>query len=240
MVNKSANRSWAAVLVFIGLAIVAIQLGFWQWGRADEKQAMVALRAQRMAPMVLGSANSPMGFRPDLNAQALDQQVVVLQGQWIHQASIALDNRAWEGRAGVHVLTPMRLADGSHIWVNRGWMAKAPGVLQIEIPQAEDAKAVEGLALASVMKRMELAKEDTLSRKGNVWQNFDWAASRQRIDDRVWPVIVWQSSSSSDGLLRKLPEVTNDVPKHLGYAAQWFLLALLCLYFAWRLRPNKR
>ena len=31
-----------------------------------------------------------------------------------------------------------------------------------------------------------------------------------------------------------------DVPKHMGYAAQWFLLTALALFFAWRLRPRSR
>lgn len=239
MVNKSVGRSWAGVVVFLGLAVAAIQLALWQLGRADEKQAMIDQRAGRQAAIEIGSPGTKMAWRLDQSAQQLDQQAVLLRGRWAHEASIALDNRSWEGRAGVHVLTPMRLSDGSHVWVNRGWMAKAPGLGQVEIPRAEDAAAIEGVALASVMRRMELAQEDPLTRQGNVWQNFDWDVSRQRIGDPVWPVIVWQTSPSGDGLLRKLPEVTSDVPKHLGYALQWVLLSLLCLFFAWRLRPRK-
>ena len=239
MVNKSLGRSWAAVLVFLALAIVGVQLAFWQLGRADEKQAMIDQRADRKAPIEIGRKASKMVWSPDLNPQDLDQQAVVLQGQWINDASIALDNRAWEGRAGVHILTPMRLADGSHVWINRGWMAKAPGLIQAAIPPAEDGRAIEGVALASVMKRMELARQDPQTHEGNVWQNFDWELSRQRVSGRVWPVIVWQTSPAGDGLLKKVPEVTSDVPKHLGYALQWALLSVLCLYFAWRLRPKK-
>lgn len=239
MVNKSAGRSWAAVIVFLGLSVAAIQLALWQLGRADEKQAMIDQRSERRAPIEIGSKESTLRWSPDLNPQVLDQQAVVLQGQWLNDASIALDNRAWEGRAGVHILTPMRLADGSHVWINRGWMAKAPGLTQVQIAPAEDAKAIEGIALASVMKRMELAKQDPRTQGGNVWQNFDWELSRQRVNGRVWPVIVWQTSPAGDGLLKKVPEVTSDVPKHLGYALQWALLSVLCLYFAWRMRPKK-
>jgi cytochrome oxidase assembly protein ShyY1 len=53
----------------------------------------------------------------------------------------------------------------------------------------------------------------------------------------TWPVIVWQTSENGDGLRRRVPEVTGDVPKHLGYALQWFLMGLVALFFAWRLRP---
>ena len=35
-----------------------------------------------------------------------------------------------------------------------------------------------------------------------------------------------------------LPEVASDVPKHLGYALQWFLMSAVALFFAWRLKPR--
>lgn len=230
-------RAWAAVIVFLGLAATAIQLGLWQLSRADEKQAMIDLRIGRQTPAALGGAESP--WRNGIAARDLDQQRVLLTGKWLHSSSIALDNRAWEGRAGVHVLTPMVLPDSSRVWVNRGWMPKPPGVNQVAIPAAADATRLEGLALASIMKRIELGKQDPSQGVDNVWQNFDWQASGQRIgDDRVWPVIVWQITETSDGLLRRLPEVADDVSKHLGYATQWFLICLACLFFAFRLRPR--
>ena len=231
-------RAWAAVIVFLGLAATAIQLGLWQLGRADEKQAMIDLRVSRQTPAALGSPESP--WKKGIAAQDLDQQRVVLTGKWLHSASIALDNRAWEGRAGVHVLTPIVLPDSSRVWVNRGWMPKPPGVNQVAIPAAADPVRLEGLALASLMRRIELGKQGPGQGAENVWQNFDWQASQRRIgDDRVWPVIVWQITETSDGLLRRLPEVADDVSKHLGYAAQWFLICLACLFFAFRLRPRR-
>ncbi len=231
-------RAWAAVIVFLGLAATAIQLGLWQLGRADEKQAMIDLRADRQAPAALGSPDRP--WRVGIGPLDLDQQRVMLTGKWLLAESVALDNRAWEGRAGVHVLSPLVLPDASRVWVNRGWMPKLPGINQVAIPAAADAVRLEGLALASVMKRMELGKQAPGRAADNVWQNFDWQASQQRIgDDRVWPVIVWQITETSDGLLRRLPEVEDDVSKHLGYAAQWFLICLACLFFAFRLRPHR-
>ncbi|MFM7965017.1 MAG: SURF1 family protein [Betaproteobacteria bacterium] len=231
-------RAWAAVIVFLGLAATAIQLGLWQLSRADEKQAMIDLRIGRQTPVALGGPESP--WNNGIAVQYLDQQRVVLTGKWLHSSSIALDNRAWEGRAGVHVLTPIVLPDSSRVWVNRGWMPKPPGVNQVAIPAAADGTRLEGLALASVMKRIELGKQDPSQGADNVWQNFGWQASQQRIgDDWVWPVIVWQITETSDGLLRRLPEVGDDVSKHLGYATQWFLICLACLFFAFRLRPRR-
>lgn len=236
--NSRSRRGWAAFVVALILAAVAVRLGLWQLGRADEKQALMDLRASRTSAVVLGAPNTEFAWRADLNASALDQSPVILRGQWRIPASIALDNRAWEGRAGAHVLTPFQLTDGSVVWVNRGWMPKPPGVQVVDIPAAPPATEITGVALASVMRRLELSGDTNTLRQGNVWQNFDWVAAAQRLPANTWPVIVWQTSENPDGLLRKLPDVSSDVPKHLGYAAQWFCLAALALFFGWRLRPT--
>ena len=156
----------------IALAVLAIALGVWQLGRASDKQAMMDLRSARQDAFMLGRE---LRWRTDIKSEMLDQQRVTLQGQWLGDASVALDNRAWEGRPGVHVLTPMRLADGSLVWVNRGWAPKAPGVTEFRIPQPDTKAAlIEGVALASVMRRMELSSDPASLRQGNLWQNFDW------------------------------------------------------------------
>lgn len=239
MVNKTRGlRRWAAVLIAVALALVAIRLGFWQLGRADEKRTMSDLRKERTMPIAMGAASSKESWHPGIAADDLDQQRVVLTGQWLHAASVALDNRALDGRAGVHVLTPLKLSDGSMVWVNRGWMPKAPGVSAIDMPKANNPAGLAGVAMTSAMRRMELSSDVQALRQGNVWQNFDWQAARERVGGNVWPVIVWQSADNGDGLMRRLPEVTDDVPKHLGYAAQWFLMAVVALFFGWRLRPR--
>lgn len=239
MVTKShAGARWLAVVVAVGLAVTAVNLGVWQLGRADEKQQLMDRRALRTEPLLLGQAPGAGLWSSAVTADALDQQHVVLRGQWLHDRSVALDNRAWDGRAGVHVLTPLQLGDHSIVWVNRGWMEKAPGLQAVAFPSAPPAADLAGVALASVMRRLELTRDETGLRQGAVWQNFDWESAAKRVGGRVWPVIVWQTGDNQDGLLRRLPEVSSDVPKHLGYAAQWFLLATVALFFGWRLRPR--
>ncbi len=229
------TRSWIASIVALSLALVAISLGFWQLGRADEKRDMIAKAQARLVPIELGKA---LRWQQGLVANSLDQQRVMLSGTWVFEKTVALDNRGWQGQAGVHVLTPLQLADGSLVWVNRGWQAKAPAAPLGDSVRAADPQGLEGMALASVMKRMELSSDPQALRSGNLWQNFDWAAAQARVPGNIWPVIVWQIQDNGDGLKRALPDVKDDVSKHHGYAVQWFLMSLAALFFAWRLRPQ--
>ena len=244
MVNKKTGVGlWRATIVFTLLAAIAISLGIWQLGRAAEKRAIIDAGANRASEMGIGQQEALWNSR--LTAADLDQQSIVLNGRWLITQSIALDNRSLDGRFGVHVLTPLQLADGSVVWVNRGWMPSRPGQSQApDLQPLPDAVNLAGVAQASVMRRMELSSNTAALRASNLWQNFDWDAATDRLakagleSRRVWPVIVWQSGDNADGLVRRIPQVSNDPPKHLGYAAQWFLMAVVALFFAWRMRPR--
>lgn len=235
MLNKSG-----AVLVALALAATAAALGVWQLNRAEEKAGLMAARAEREKPIRIGAERPLASLGADFS---LDQQRVELIGRWLFERTIFLDNRSWQGRLGVHVLTPLQLRDGSVVWVNRGWIEKPPGVItppdppKVRDPEGSSAAAaLEGVAMDSVMRRMELSTDPERLRQGSIWQNFDWEIARQRVPLPTWPVIVWQTSDNQDELRRALPEVASDVPKHQGYALQWFLMSAVALFFAWRLR----
>jgi surfeit locus 1 family protein len=244
MVNKKTGAGlWRATIIFTLLAAIAISLGIWQLGRAAEKRAIIDAGVNRVSAMKIGQQGA--SWAPALTSAELDQQQVTLDGRWLIAQSIALDNRSLDGRFGVHVLTPLQLADGSVVWVNRGWMPSRPGQSQAPpLPRVPDAASLSGVAQASVMRRMELSSDAAALRASNLWQNFDWDAAAARLAQaglesrRVWPVIVWQSGENADGLIRRIPQVSNDPPKHLGYALQWFLMAVVALFFAWRMRPR--
>src|ERR1700740_2427469 len=89
-------RLWALALG-IALCAAGIALGRWQSGRADAKRA-AAHSAQR----------------------------IVVHGEFLPERSVLLDNKLRHGRAGYEVVTPLRLAEGIHVLVNRGWIEASP------------------------------------------------------------------------------------------------------------------
>lgn len=249
--------SWACLF----LAGLALTLGVWQWGRGLEKAAL----AEKAS--LLGAVSAGVGavvwapgaesarWREDSLASDMDRRVAKLVGRWLPGKTIYLDNRAHDGVPGVHVLTPIELADGSIAWVNRGWARKAPGQAERRLrefelgelfgPLSADSKVtLEAVAMASLMRRLELQSAEATLRSGALWQNFDptaaanWLTGSMTSDPaRSWPVIFWQTSEVADDLIRRIPTPNReDVAKHEGYAIQWWLMALVALVFGWRLR----
>lgn len=249
-----------AALFCFALAILGLVLAHWQWGRAQFKEQQI----ERAAPT--GSLDSATGTPPlvgspgfswsnDRSADSLDQKTYRLQGaQWITGSQIFLDNRALNGRAGVHVLTAARLTDGSIAWINRGWAPKMPGSqgptaepfirASVHLPnQASLDRGFEVVAHKSLMRRVELSENDAVLRQGALWQNFDERAASELLkrllpDDavQVWPAIFWAAAPLEDGLVQQPPRLAqDDVAKHYGYAFQWVLLTLVALFFAWKL-----
>ena len=249
-----------AVLVCFGLALLGLVLAHWQWSRAQYKEQQIE-RATQTNSLGSGSETSTVLGGPgllwsqDKTADSLDQKTYRIEGgEWIVGSQIFLDNRALNGRAGVHVLTALRLEDGSVAWVNRGWASKMPGsqgpsaepfIRAVVHPpnQATLEQGFEVVAHQSLMRRVELSENDEVLRQGALWQNFDAKAADEWLGRllpndtlRVWPVIFWATSSPEDGLVQQPPRLAqDDVAKHYGYAFQWVLLTLVALFFAWKL-----
>jgi surfeit locus 1 family protein len=52
------------------------------------------------------------------------------------------------------------------------------------------------------------------------------------LDRPLQPIVILMTDAdASDGLVRDWPELPNKAPMHKGYAAQWFLMAVVLLAF---------
>ena len=243
--------------------VLTVMLGNWQVRRALYKtdlQAVLDAAAQRPAEAVAASAalREPAdkeGAGRDVGpAQAVERgQRVVLNGEWLASATVFLDNRTHAGRAGYHVLTPLRLADGSGVvLVNRGWVAAdADRTVLPEVALAPAQVTLEARVHVPEADAFTLAKAGQIE-AGRVWQAVDLSHLAARADVSLplcsasgagsaclasW--LALQSSDSADGLVRDWPLPAAGIDRHRGYAFQWYCLAALgaalTAGYAWRL-----
>jgi surfeit locus 1 family protein len=195
-------RVWALALAAAGCAAF-ILLGNWQTRRADEKRA--------------------------LGAQ-MESRRVSLAGVFLPQHTVFVDNRVRKGRPGYEVLTPLRLTDGRHVLVNRGWIAAAPtrDVLPA-VTTPDRALRMDGFALDRLPHVFRIEEK---GRPGKVRQSVEVGAFSKEIGLALEPRIVEQHTGPEDGLLRDWPRPDSGVEKHQAYALQWYSLAALAVILA--------
>lgn len=236
---KRRLNPWIA-LAALGMTLLTARLGVWQLDRAEQKLALQRTQAERAAMPVLTADALPR--RTD-GVEPLVQRRARLQGRWLADATVALDNRPMAGRTGFYVVTPLQLADGTAVLVQRGWIPRdlqeRTRLAPFATPEGE--QTVEGRIAPRVPRLYELGEAGT----GTVRQNLDLDAFalERRLTLRPW-VLIQDSPAGSgpDGLQRDWPAVASGVDKHHGYAFQWFALSALTIgLFVWFqfLRPAR-
>jgi surfeit locus 1 family protein len=221
-----------ALGVVLGLTLF-VTLGLWQSGKGERLQADLSQRAHRNQ---LGAL--PVGIAL-VDAQALRDAPIVVQGEFEPQFQIFLDNRQHLGQPGLQVLTPLRLHGGdTRILVNRGWVAW-PGGVRGALPVLSTPlgpQQITGLAFVPSTKKFLLMPE--LVEANHLWARLDLARFAERIQAPLQPVVLQQTSPAPDGLVRQWEPPPDRVAMHRGYAFQWFGMAVALVIFylmaSWR------
>lgn len=218
-------RRWIVLLAtLVGVAVTA-RLGVWQLARAAQKQALQASIEQRGALPPLPQAE--LAGTADA-APAQRHRLTALTGRWLADRTVFLDNRQMDGRPGFFVLTPLELAPGDAVIVQRGWAprdrldrARLPAV-----PTPTDAPVrVAGRIVGPPAALYSFGADGP----GVLRQNLDLAAYSQEIGValRPWSLQQQAEGAPDDGLARRWSAPAVDIHKHHGYAFQWFALATL-------------
>jgi surfeit locus 1 family protein len=259
-VQFSATQ-WLILLVTLACVALTASLGAWQMRRAAYKQDLadqilkqnqqLALTNAALIAMNSGSTNGASPAWLHRRAQ--------LQGRWMHEHTVFLDNRPMQSlgsqRVGFYVVTPLAL-DGSAdvLWVQRGW---APRDFQDRarlptLPQDASLVTVQGRLNESVSRAYEMKASSApqsstdsstdASRPSRIWQNLPLIDVGNK---RLLPMALLQTEPEAgpDDLLRNWPAADTGVAKHHGYAFQWFALsALWVILYVWfqLIAPRRR
>lgn len=229
------------LLAALIVAALTARLGVWQLNRAAQKNALQAAIDERRSLPALPPEQ--LALDP-ATAQAQWHRELRVQGRWIEAHTVYLDNRQMQGRPGFFVLTPLALADGSALLVQRGWLPRDPvdrtRVAAPALPAGE--VQVQGRIAPAPARLYEFDAAPA----GALRQNLDLQGFAAETGLRLRPLSVLQSAAAQaadDGLKRDWPEPAASVHKHYGYAFQWFALSVLTVFlYVWFqiLRPRKR
>ena len=223
---SARTRWWLLSAAALSMALLTARLGLWQLDRAAQKAALQAAIDERAQ---LPPIEGPAALASTENAAAAQHhRELKIAGRWSPTHTVYLDNRAMNGRAGFYVVTPLLLADGSALVVQRGWLARdfqersrVPAV-----PTAEGEVALQGRIAPAPSKLYEFAAGES----GRIRQNLDLENFSRETGLRLRPLSLLLADSpatAGDGLRRDWPAPSAGLTKNRGYAVQWFAMATL-------------
>lgn len=224
------NRASAVILVaaLAGVALTA-RLGVWQLDRAEQKTTIQAALDERIAMPLLDPAELA---QDEAAAASQHHRRIQLTGLWQTDATVYLDNRQMNGRPGFFVVTPLLLADGTAVLIQRGWQPRSMADRTAVVPPPTPAESVvvAGRIASPPARLYEFSGEDT----GLIRQNLDIESFGREWRLKLRPLSVLQEADATaaaapDGLLRAWWRPATGVHKHYGYAFQWFALSALIL-----------
>ncbi len=200
-------RLWAAALAAAACA-AGVALGNWQARRADDKRAL-----------------------------AEHLQRIVVAGEFLPERTVLLDNKLRGGRAGYEVVAPLRLAEGIHVLVNRGWIAAPPRREQLpDVVTPPGRLRIEGVVLSHLPRTLTVGEPG----KGRVRQSVELKEFAAESGLTLQAFVIQQHSDTGDGLARDWPPPDAGVEKHQAYAFQWYSLAALAVVLALVLSFRRR
>ena len=218
------------------------RLGFWQLERAQQKQALRAAVQSRteLPPLVLHDLLS--------NHEELRFRKVLARGTFDPEQQILLDNRTYQGRAGYHVVTPLRLsASGIRVLVNRGWVELGRSRAELPVvPPPQGEVAIHGIIeIPSIPPNIFGMLSQPGPAWGNRWPYLDLDYFQARTGTILQSFLILQDPSDPGGLVRVWSQLKIRHETHIGYAIQWFAFAamVLVIYLRTTLRyaePERR
>lgn len=216
---------WVAA---VAVMVVFCLLGRWQLQRMEQKQALldqeVPAREQTLA---LGAA---LAAPPQL-------RWVEDHGQFL-AGTVLLDNQMREGRAGLKVYQPFRSDSGAVVLVDLGWLPMPADRTVPAITPREGPAKLAGLLAPPPAPGLAVGPAMTAAGQPGVWLASRMppqeVAAALKLPGGLPYSVLRLDPALPGGYARDLELLPNTMPpsRHLGYAVQWFGLALTVLVVA--------
>jgi surfeit locus 1 family protein len=211
--------AWAWLLTAAGVALFG-SLAAWQVSRGQAKEAMVASLVDVAAPAQPLSAAAPAP-RP------LELRRASATGTYLAGRQLLQDGQSLRHRPGYHVWTPLRLAGGGVVMVNRGWI----GLDRAGFDGSAPAGTVELRGFWRTLPEPGLR----LGEGGNCPAGRGYPAVvvypaaedlACLVGEPVLPGLLLLDADLPGGFARHWGDLGFPPQRHYGYAVQWLGLAV--------------
>ena len=209
-----------SILIVTTIAFLT-SLGFWQLDRANEKRAIEAS---------IQKANTGIVELITDENRLLEKEYyqVRLKGQYQSNKQFIYDNQIVDQVSGYYVLTPFKLeGQPSTIIINRGfipWNGDREKLADVSI---EKTKSEIKVQISKPIKRIELKSSEIGNNFPVLIQAVDLVKMSELAGIDFSSMVGLLDASMDDGFIRKWEPYTGSIEKHIGYAVQWFLMAIV-------------
>nr|WP_210271685.1 SURF1 family protein [Rhizobium leguminosarum] len=215
---------FTGILVLIALAIL-ISLGTWQVERLHWKEGLIADIAARQAasPVPLAHIEAMAATGGDI-----EYRKVTTTGRYINNKERHFF-ATWRGQTGFYIYTPLELADGRILFVNRGFVPYDNKEPETRMQgQLTGEQTVTGLAREKLPgKPSWVVPDNDVAKNIFYWKDLDVMAESVGLEKAsVIPFFVDADSTSNPAGLPIGGVTQVDLPNdHLQYAFTWYGLA---------------
>lgn len=223
----SIRFRWIPFIATLAVVAIGVSLGNWQQRRAAEKQGIEGQIAARSEMPPLAASALPRAAVPE------EFRRIVVEGEFVAGWPLYLENRPQDGKAGFHLVMPMRVAGSEQaVLVLRGWFprdvrdrARIP-----DIPVPQGTVRIEGRVRSGISRTLQMG-EPVVPQPRAIVQNLAVGEVAAASGLPLQTFIIEQTSDTGDGLVRDWPTPAAGIDKHRGYAFQWYALAAAALLF---------
>ncbi|TPP10202.1 SURF1 family protein [Rhizobium glycinendophyticum] len=218
-------RFWAG-LVLVPLAIaILLSLGTWQVNRLHWKESLLTAIDERSHAPAIDVSEIAARLAA---GEEIDYRHATASGRFLHDKERHF-LATFDGQSGFYLYTPLELADGRFLFVNRGFVPYDRKDAQTR-PESlvEGQQTVTGLARARLNEKpSSLVPDNNEATNIFYWKDLTrMAASTGLPEDRVLPFFLDADATPVPGGLPKGGVTQVDLPNsHLQYAITWYGLA---------------
>lgn len=219
---------WRLTLFAMLMVSGMVSLGFWQLDRAEDKREIAArLQAAQQVPPIsiaeLDSEGGTLAYRP-----------VKVEGEFLTDRIIFIDNRLWAGKFGYEVVVPLVQTNHQLVLINRGWVPGDPArqsLPEIDIPPGK-------LQLSAHVYvppgEAYILGEQHIKSWPAVLQALDMKLIAAALKRELFPYSLRLEKDTVAALQIDWKIVNQQPGKHTAYAVQWFCMAFaLMVIFVW-------
>jgi len=220
--NRRFTPRWSMIIITTIFVAFFIRLGFWQIHRADEKKHMLVAQANQVkapAQWWMGGEKAPAQY-----------QNIKVRGHYL-PTILLLDNQHYKHEFGYDVLSPLELSDGKVIVIDRGWVPA--GRSRQSFPQvkplSDDAEVLGTVYFPSANQWILGPASEQKANNLTLVEGINAKLLSQVLQKKVYPFIIRLDKQDANGFVRDWAIVSMPPERHLGYALQWFAMALVIL-----------